>query len=161
MNLVVDLLCAKSLNAFFWAPTSWRVMMLDVMDVGAVLSLFWSLSRVHEVNNAMLSGVWLQGPVCASCCHSSGQSTLKLLSPCHLAVSLETQYINYIRRYRSIFLTEWCVSITITELFRLAGMLWMLQVHFCPFYVEQMQWVRQEGLSQTIQHISEEPAADG
>lgn len=42
--------------------------MVGIMDVAAVLSPFWSLSRVHEVNNAMLSGVWSTGSACRVLC---------------------------------------------------------------------------------------------
>lgn len=105
--------------------------MVGIMDVAAVLSPFWSLSRVHEVNNAMLSGVGSTGSGCRVLCvlllslfRSEHAETALPMS--FSTASLETQYINYISRYRSIFLTEWCVSITTTELLRLAGMLWML-----------------------------------
>lgn len=140
--------------------------MVVVTDVSAVLSPFWSLSLVNEVNNAVLSSVWSTGSGCrVLCVLTAVASQVRAHWNCSPHVVqhsfLETQYINYIRRYKSIFLTEWCVSIIITKLGRPAGILRMLQAHFCRFYVEQMQWVRQEGLSQTVRHVSEEPAADG
>lgn len=37
----------------------------------------------------------------------------------------------------------------------------MLEAISIILYVEQMYWVRQKGLVQTIRHVSEKPAADG
>ena len=37
----------------------------------------------------------------------------------------------------------------------------MLEAISIILYVEQMCWVRQKGLAQTIHYISEKPAADG
>lgn len=75
---------------------------------------------------------------------------------------LEIQYINYIREYRSIILSEGCTSITITKVGRLAGMLpQMFEAISTILYVEQIYCVRQKGLAQITGYISEKPAADG